>query len=343
MVTLRHPDGLIADVATRGAALSALWVPDRDGHRSNVVLGHAAPPDQPPERTFFGSTIGRVTGRIADRAFALDGTRHVLDSLDGHTCHHGGPGGFDTLDWQLQHADTSSARLQLHSADGDQGFPGGLDVTAEYRLADAMTLEIDYTARCDRPTVVNLTHHAFWNLAGEGAATVADHLLEIPASRIAALDRLLLPTGALLEVTGSAFDFRRARELRAGLVDATDTQLRHAGGYDHYWVMDTPPAYSTGRRLMARLQDPASGRRLDVLSNQPGLQVYSGNFLDGRLRGASGRPYLRHSAICLEPQGFPDAANQPAFPAITLRPGETYRNRIAYQFHYDTPKPTGPC
>ncbi|MDY1032925.1 aldose epimerase family protein [Stenotrophomonas sp. CFBP8980] len=335
MVMLENAHGLRAEIAQRGAALAAMWVPDRDGQFADVVLGHAEQRQRTSDRSFFGASIGRVAGRISTAGFLLEGQHHPLDSVDGLTTHHGGPDGFDARDWQWLGVRRDRARLQLVSPHGDQGFPGALTVTVDYRLDDTDTLHVDYAATCDRPTVVNLTHHPFWNLAGEGAGAVDAHLLTLPASRMVALSAALTPTGQRPEVAGSAFDFRRARLIGEALSVTGDPQLQLAGGLDHYWILDAPA--DAGVRPAARLHDPHSGRVLDVLSDQAGVQVYSGNFLDGSLQGASGRPYHAHAAICIEPQAYPDAMNQPALPDITLQPGAVYRNRIRYRFSKDTP------
>jgi len=335
MVMLANAKGLRAEIAQRGAALAGMWVPDRDGQLADVVLGHAPQRQRTSGRAFLGASIGRVAGRISTAGFMLGGQHHRLDSVDGLTTHHGGPEGFDARDWQWLGVRRDRARLQLVSPHGDQGFPGALTVTVDYRLDDTDTLHVDYAATCDRPTVVNLTHHPFWNLAGEGAGAVDAHLLTLPASRTVALDAALLPTGQVRDVADSAFDFRRARVIGDALSVRGDAQLQVAGGLDHYWILDTPAG--AGVRAAARLHDPHSGRVLDVSSDQAGVQVYSGNFLDGNLQGASGRPYHARAAICIEPQAFPDAMNQPSFPDITLQPGAVYRNRIRYRFSKDTP------
>lgn len=330
MVTLHNRQGVRAEIVARGAALASLWLPDRSGAMADVVLGHGDDDARQQGRAFFGASIGRVAGRIRDARFVLDGAIHALASADSHSCLHGGPQGFDTRDWQWLDVAPDSARLQLVSAHGDQGFPGQLTVTVAYRFDDANGLHVDYSATCDRPTVVNLTHHPFWNLAGEGAGSVEAHQLTVPASTMLALDDTLLPTGQRLGVAHTAFDFRTARAVGEGLRDTHDRQLRAAGGYDHYWILDE--AADSQLRPTARLCDPHSGRVLELLSNQPGVQIYSGNFLDGSASGRSGRPYRAHAAICLEPQGFPDAPNQPTFPSIRLQPGQTWRNHILYRF-----------
>ncbi len=334
MVMLRNVQGLQAEIVQRGAALAGMWVPDRAGRLADVVLGYPDANAHRGNRAFLGASIGRVAGRISGARFVLDGCVHRLASMDGRTCHHGGPQGFDVQDWQWLDIQSDRARLQWTSPHGDQGFPGELQVIVDYRLDDSDTLHVDYTATCDRPTVVNLTHHPFWNLAGEGAGTVDDHLLTVPASSFVALNEALTPTGELLGVCGRAFDLRQARAIGRALDGPDDAQVQVAGGFDHYWILEDSVAATP--RLAARLHDPHSGRVLDVLSDQPGLQVYTGNFLDGSTHGASGRPYRARGAVCLEPQGYPDAVNQPTFPSIELRPGQVYRNRILYRFSQDT-------
>ncbi len=334
MVVLSNVHGLQAEIAQHGAALAAMRVPDRGGSVADVVLGHLDATARRESRSFLGSSVGRVAGRISGACFDLDGQQHTLASVDGCTCLHGGPAGFDTRPWQWLDVQNDRARLQLISPDDDQGFPGELRITVEYTLDDTDALHVEYTATCDRATAVSLTHHPFWNLAGEGAGTVDAHRLTLPASSFLELRPDLTPTGRRLDVTGSAFDFRDERALGDGLSDRDDAQLQRAAGFDHYWILDTQVPGAL--RLAARLHEPSSGRVLHVWIDQPGLQVYTGNFLDGSLQGRSGRSYRARGAICLEPQGFPDAMNHPEFPSIVLRPGEVYRNRIVYRFSKDT-------
>lgn len=337
-VVLRSPHGLVAEVDARGGSLGALWLPDRAGRRVNVVLGHADPVAPAAGRDFFGASVGRVAGRIAGARFPLDGREYTLPANDGTACLHGGSDGFDMRVWQWRQVEAHRAVLRLVSDDGDQGFPGALTVDVEYRFDPTGALHVLYTARCDRPTVVNLTHHPFWNLAGEGERSIDDHMLTLPASSFVALDAALLPTGETRRVDGSVFDFRAGRTLGAALHDIDDAQLQLAGGYDHYWVLDQ--AVDGTVRPAARLHHPASGRVLDVLSDQPGLQVYSGNFLDGRVSGPSGRPYGRHAGVCLEPQALPGAVHDEASSPIRLLPGQCYRNHVVYRFLREPPADT---
>ncbi|MFT3761812.1 MAG: aldose epimerase family protein [Pseudoxanthomonas sp.] len=329
-VMLRNRHGLCAEVTNLGAALSAMWAPDRNGRRADVVLGYAGIGARVARRDYFGVSVGRVAGRISRARFALDASEVVLDANESGACLHGGPHGFDTRVWRWLAVDAQRARLQLISDDGDQGFPGRLSVEVEYRLDDADELWVEYSAVCDRPTVVNLTHHPFWNLAGEGAGAVDGHELTLFASRFAVLDEALLPTGEIRRVDASAFDFRTPRRIADGLRDSADPQLRAAGGYDHYWILDEDTA--AGVRLAARLSEPGSGRVLEVFTDQPGLQFYSGNFLDGSVTGKSAKRYRARAGLCLEPQAFPDAANRPEFPSIRVEAGQIYRNRIGYRF-----------
>lgn len=329
-VVLRSPQGAVADVDARGGSLAGLWLPDRAGRLANVVLGPADPAASATRRDFFGASVGRVAGRIAGARFALDGREYTLPANDGEACLHGGPQGFDTRVWQWRQVEAHRAVLRLVSDDGDQGFPGALTVDVEYRFDPTGALHVLYTARCDRPTVVNLTHHPFWNLAGEGEGSIGEHVLTLPAASFVALDAALLPTGETRRVEGGLFDFRTGRPLGAALRDTDDAQLQLAGGYDHYWILDH--AVDGTLRTAARLHHPASGRVLEVLSDQPGLQVYSGNFLDGRVTGPSGRAYGRHAGVCLEPQALPGAVHDEALPSIRLLPGQCYRNHLVYRF-----------
>lgn len=330
-VVLRNTHGLVATITCQGAALAGMWVPDRNGVLADVVLGHGDVARRVDRRDFMGVSVGRVAGRIPRARFALDGREFPLQPNADGACLHGGPRGFDTRAWTWISVDAHCARLRLISGDGDQGFPGTLVVDVEYRLEDTDTLRVEYAATCDRPTVVNLTHHPFWNLGGEGAGRIDGHSLTLPASSFAVLDASLMPTGEIRPVDGSVFDFRAPRLIGDGLHASHDAQVSLAGGYDHYWVLDGTAG--DGMRLAARLHDPASGRVLELITDQPGLQFYSGNFLDGSVVGKSGTRHHAQHGLCLEPQAFPDAVNRPQFPSIRLDPGDTYRNRIAYRFH----------
>lgn len=332
-VTLRH-GALVATILSWGATLQALHVPDRDGKAADITAGFATIDDYIAHSPYFGASIGRVANRIAGGRFILDGIAYSIGCNNGANALHGGPEGFDRRLWTVGAAgvdDRDGAaflRMTLLSEDGDQGFPGTLSVTAEWRLyADQLTLV--YTATTDQPTIVNLTNHAYWNLAGDGDDDATGHELMIPAAQYLPVDEGLIPTGETRAVARTPFDFRQPMPIGARLA-AHDEQLRIGGGYDHNWCLrDTilsEPA------LSCRLHDPRSGRTLELWSDHPGLQFYSGNFLDGSFAGKSGAPYRHRSAIALEPQLFPDTPNQPAFGSCRLAPGETYRHAMAWRF-----------
>lgn len=333
-ITLVNRRGMSATILSYGATLQSLIVPDREGVLADVTLGHASLAEYLGQTQYFGSSVGRVANRIAGGRFVLDGEAYAVPCNNGPNALHGGPGGFDKALWDVAEVRSVSepmVRFRHVSPHGDQGFPGQLTVTATYMLSDAGALTIDYAATTDKPTVVNLTNHAYWNLAGEGAATGAmDHVLMIPAAHFLPTDVSAIPTGAFSPVEGTPFDFREPTAISARVGDTAHEQIRIGSGYDHNWVVartrsDTP-------RLVARLSHPASGRTLDVLSTEPGVQFYSGNFLDGSTTGKSGQCYRKGDGIALEPQMFPDTPNRPEFGAIRLAPGEAYRHRIVLNF-----------
>ncbi|MGZ4335405.1 MAG: aldose epimerase family protein [Gaiellaceae bacterium] len=318
LFTLGGPGGVEASVMTYGAALQALLAPDRDGHCENVGLGFATL-DGYVENTghFFGATVGRYANRIAGARFALDGIVHEVDRNDGQSCLHGGARGFDTRVWDVVEAADGMLRLAYSSPDGEMGFPGKLDVRVEYRL-EGTELRIDYEAATSAPTVVNLTNHTCWNLAGEGSGSVEGHVLTLNASAFTPVDANLVPNGEIRPVDGTPLDFRVPTPIGA-----------RGCGFDHNVVVDRR---DDSLVLAARVLEPASGRTLDVLTTEPGLQLYTGTFLDGSLVGTSGRPYRRGDCIALETQHFPDSPNRPAFPSTVLRPGETFRSTTVFRF-----------
>lgn len=316
-----------------GAAIQSLVVPDRNGNRADVALGYASLDDYLAGSEYFGATVGRVANRIARGRFELDGETVEVPANNGVNSLHGGPAGFDKALWNvvaIEEGEAPSVTFGLTSADGDQGYPGTLRVTATYSMKGD-TLSIEYRAATDRPTVVNISSHAYWNLAGEGGAEGAmDHLLTIPADHFLPTDAGAIPTGEFREVEGTVFDFREPTPIGLRVRDASDEQIRFGRGYDHNWVIARDLAQSP--RLLATLDHPGSGRRLEIRSNQPGLQFYSGNFLDGRVAGKAGRFYRQGDGIALEPQKFPDTPNRPEFGSVRLDPGETYRNLIELRF-----------
>jgi aldose 1-epimerase len=333
-VTLVNARGLRAVVLTYGATLQAMWVPDRDGVLADVTLGHDGIAPYLDQPQFFGSSVGRVANRIAGGRFVLDGAEYRVPANNGPNALHGGPKGFDKALWDIVAltADPAPQVVLAHvSPDGDQGFPGTLGVTATYTLGDDETLAITYRAETDRPTLVNLTNHAYWNLAGEGAAGGAmDHVLTIPAEHVLPTDATAIPTGEFAAVEGTPFDFRTPTAIGARVRDARHEQIRIGHGYDHNWVVARER--STSPRLVARLEHPGSGRVLDVLSTEPGVQFYSGNFLDGSSIGKAGQAYRMGDAVALEPQMFPDTPNRPEFGSLRLDPGAVYEHRMAFRF-----------
>lgn len=333
-VTLVNRHGISVTLITYGGTLQSVRVPDRDGMFADVTLGHATLQPYLDQPQFFGSTVGRVANRIAGGRFTIDGQEYRVPANDGPNALHGGPHGFDKVLWEVLDVSAEpepKVVLALTSPDGDQGFPGALQVTATHTLSDNGALAIEYRARTDRPTLINLTNHAYWNLAGEGATEGAmGHILTIPADHFLPTDVTAIPNGEFAPVAGTPFDFRSPTTIGARVRDGKHEQIRIGRGYDHNWVIAR--GRSDMPRLVARLEHPSSGRVLEVLSTEPGVQFYSGNFLDGSSIGKSGRCYRMGDGVALEPQMFPDAANQPDFGSIRLDPGEEYRHALAFRF-----------
>lgn len=328
--TLVSAGGLRARVITYGAALNTLELPDQEGMPADVVLGFDDVAGYEQGDAFIGATIGRYPNRIAGGRFTLDGRTHHLATNDrGHTL-HGGPGGFHTVLWEgaaLEAPDGAGVRLTHVSPDGDQGFPGRLTAAVEYVLGDDDSLTLRYEARADAPTPAALTHHSYFNLRGAGQGGIGGHLLLVEADRFTPVDATLIPTGERRAVEGTPFDFRAPTAIEARL-GADDEQIRRGHGYDHNFELRRADA---GLCLAARVAEPESGRVLDVWTTEPGLQLYSGNFL-AVARGKRGRAYGRHEGFCLEPQPFPDSPNQPGFPDTILRPGQVYRSETVFRF-----------
>lgn len=332
-ITLRNAAGMEVVLLTFGATLQALRVPDREGQFADVTTGFASIDGYLARHPYFGSSVGRVANRIAGGRFTLDGCEYRLPVNNGPNSLHGGAQGFDRVNWRIVAIGDSnepSVTMAMESPDGDQGYPGCLAVEAVWCLGDENCLSVTYTATCDAPTIVNLTNHAYWNLAGEGSGSALDHLLEIAGDAFLPTDASAIPTGERRAVAGTPFDFRDAVPIGARIRDTGEEQLRIGRGYDHNWIVGE--GVSETPRTVARLSDPASGRTMVLRSNQPGLQFYSGNFLDGSLIGKAGRAYRMGDAIALEPQAFPDTPNQPDFGSIRLAPGATYRHAIEWQF-----------
>lgn len=332
-ITLINNKGVSATILTYGATLQALKAPDRTGLVADIVLGHDTLKPYVETPNYFGITVGRYANRIAGGRFTLDGKTYQLTQNDKQNSLHGGVKGFDKHVWQVadvRQGDTASVTLTLTSPDGDQGYPGTLSVKTTYALDENNVLSMTYEAATDKPTIVNMTNHAIFNLAGEGSPLgILRHKLTLPASHYTPVNAALIPTGELKPVDGTVFDFRKGRVLSDGLRDGTDPQIVAGRGYDHNFAIDS--GLTPKQKLTARLEDPDSGRVLEVYSTQPGIQVYTGNFLDGTLVGKQGHLYRMSDGIALEPQKFPDAPNQPAFTTARVDPGKPYRHDMSFR------------
>lgn len=329
---LRNGRGMTLSFIAQGGIVTALDVADRQGRPGNVVLGFADTAAYATQRNFFGTVAGRYANRIGNARFTLDGTEYRLAANDGPNSLHGGMVGFDKKIWAVTPLSGSSAALRYTSPDGEEGYPGALAVTMTYTVTEANEFRIDYEATTDKPTIVNLTNHSYFNLAGEGAGDILGHLLEINADRITPTDANLIPTGEFLPVAGTPFDFRHAAPIGAR-IRVNHPQLAMGRGYDMNYVITRSDA--AGLALAARVHEPTTGRVMEVHTTEPGVQFYSGNFLESRLPGASGRLYRSGDGFCLETQHFPDSPNKPHFPTTTLRPGETYRTTTLFRFSTD--------
>ena len=317
-------------VTNLGGHIVEILAPDRAGRVADVTLGYRDFAGYLGDKDDFGSLVGRYANRIAKGRFTLDRKTYTLAVNNGPNSLHGGPTGFQKRVWApkvVSGPDGDALELTYVSKDGEEGYPGTLTAKVVYSLRKDGGLAIDYTATTDAPTVVNLTNHAYFNLAGEGEGTILGHEMQIEADHFTPVDATLIPTGKLQRVEGTPFDFRKPVAI-GSRIDAADEQLKAGGGYDHNFVLRGKMGEL---RLAARVREPKSGRVLEVLTTEPGIQFYSGNFLDGTVVGKSGKPYVRRGAFCLEAQHFPDSPNQPSFPPVVLRPGQTYRQTTVYR------------
>lgn len=332
-VTLDDGHGFTARVITLGAALQSLTLPDRDGKFADVALAYSDLHDYLTNPQYFGASVGRYANRIDQGRFTLDGKSYQLSINDNGDTLHGGKVGFNMVNWKVLKVVKSpdpSVTMQYVSPNDDQGFPGKLTATATYTLKAGHKLEIDYTATTDAPTIVNITNHTYWNLSGEGSGSVMEDILTIPADEITPTNATQIPTGAFLPVANTDFDFRKGKPIGQDIRDGKDIQLIYGHGYDMNWVISRHKA--SAPRLVAKVVDPHSGRVLELYSEQPGLQFYSGNFLNGTTYGPSQRTYRQGDAFVLEPQLFPDTPNHPDFGSAVLLPGQTYHNNLTYVF-----------
>lgn len=331
LYTLRNPSGMEMTVTNFGARVVELWVPDREGRFADVVLGHQTL-DRYVNFTgerFLGATIGRVGNRICQGRFMLDSVAYTVPVNNAPNSLHGGEKGFDMVVWNAEQVAPGKLILTYLSADGEQGFPGTLDVEMTYELTDDNAFVVTHHATTDRRTVVNLTHHAFFNLHGAGEGSINDHILTIHADRFTPVDSTLIPTGELAPVEGTPMDFRVPTAI-GERVDAPFEQLGHGSGYDHNWVLNRSSA--SDLELAATLYEPQSGRSMEVWTTEPGLQFYSGNFFDGTQIGKGGKSYDYRASLALETQHFPDSPNQSGFPSTVLDPGQQYNHVCVYKF-----------
>lgn len=332
--TMRNSSGMEVKVINYGGIITQLIVPDKDGKMEDVVLGYDSLQPYLQSSPYFGAVVGRYGNRIANGTFSLDGKQFTLAKNNNGQHLHGGVKGFDKVYWEIEPVDSSAgAALRLHyvSPDGEEGYPGNLDIYVIYYLKDDNELVIDYRATTDQLTVVNLTQHSYFNLSGNAKRDILGHELQILADRFVPVNKVLIPTGELAPVTGTPFDFRNPKPIGRD-IGANHEQLAFGKGYDHCWVLNKA---NNDMTLAAVLTDSISGRRMEVSTTEPGLQFYSGNFLDGSNIGKSNTPYTHRMGLCLETEHFPDSPNQPAFPSVQLRPGETYHSRTAYRFTLD--------
>jgi aldose 1-epimerase len=332
-VRLCGEKGFELAVMTFGAAVQSLHAPDREGRCADVVLGHDDLAGYLARRSLFGASVGRCANRIAGASFLLDGRRVNVTANDGVNSLHGGAAGFDRRLWSidaLADGATPSVRLAYVSPDGEEGYPGTLSARVTYAVTEGTGFSITFEAMTDRPTVVNLTHHGFFNLGGVATAeSVLDHELLIAADAYLPVDDALIPLGAPEPVASTPFDFTRAWPIGARIRDG-HVQVRLGRGYDHNFCLEG--GRTEVPRLAARVRHPASGRTMELLTDQPGLQFYSGNFLDGTVAGKHGRLHRQSDAFCLEPQAWPDAPNRPDYPSVRLDPGQVYRHVSIYRF-----------
>jgi len=325
LYTLTNAGGLTMRVATYGAIVVALETPDRDGRMRDVVLGYDTLTDYVSDTPYFGAACGRYANRIAGATFALDGVQYTLATNDERNSLHGGLRGFDKVVWGAEPIDDDDGpgvRFTHTSPDGDEGYPGTLSIDMLYELTDDNAFRITYRATTDKPTVVNLTNHSYFNLAGAGSGDILGHVLTLDADHYTPVDDTLIPTGELRAVAGTPLDFRTPEPIGARIRDV-------AGGYDHNFVLRLQDG---SLAHCATVVEPESGRVMDVYTTEPGVQLYTGNFLDGHHIGKGGVAYEQHYGFCLETQHYPDSPNQPAFPSTVLRPGDVYSQVTAYQF-----------
>jgi aldose 1-epimerase len=329
LYTLTNANGMEAKIMNYGAIVVSLKAPDRGGKLADVVLGFDSFEGYLSDHPYFGAVVGRYGNRIAKGRFSLNGKEYKLATNNGPNALHGGLKGFDKQIWQAQPVGNSGLRLTYVSKDGEEGYPGTLTTTVEYTLTDANELKLAYTASTDKDTILNVTNHSYFNLAGEGSGNILGHRVQLFADRFTPVDSTLIPTGELKPVANTPFDFRQPHTIGERIDAAGDEQIKFGGGYDHNWVLN-----GTMGTLhpAARVSEPKSGRVLEVLTTEPGVQFYTGNFLDGTIKGKGGKAYNRRYGFCLETQHFPNSPNQPKFPSTVLKAGQKFASNTVFKF-----------
>ncbi len=326
--TISNAGGMSAQIINYGAIVVSLKTPDRSGGMNDVILGFDNLDGYVNDKSFQGAIVGRYGNRIGKGKFSLDGREYQLTINDGFNHLHGGKTGFFKAVWRAEQVNGSTLRLSLESPDGDEGYPGNVKIVVIYTVTDDNALRIDYRGTTDSPTILNPTNHCYFNLTGSPQNSILEHELTIAADYFTPVDNQLIPTGEIREVAGTPMDFRTIKVVGRD-INTEYEQLLFGKGFDHNWVLN---GYKGEVHPVATLYDPMSGRIMDVLTDQPGLQVYSGNFLDGSIIGKCGIPYNYRTALCLETQAFPDTPNKPNFPSVVLRPGEEFKRTTTYRF-----------
>ncbi len=332
LYTLKNAHGMEVKITNYGGIITSIKVPDKGNKFGDVVLGFNNLMTYLGNNPFFGAIIGRYANRIGNAKFSIDGKEYTLAKNNWANSLHGGVKGFDKVLWEAEPVtgkESQSLKLTYMSKDGEEGFPGNLNVTVTYTLKEDNSFQIDYHATTDKTTVVNLSNHTYWNLAGEGSGNILDHQLMLNASAFTPVDRGSIPTGEIRSVEGTPMDFRRPEAI-GKRIGADYEQLKFSNGYDHNWVIDSSD--NAKPTLAATVYEPVSGRYMEVYTTEPGVQFYSGNFLNDKIIGKSGKGYGPRSALCLETQHYPDSPNKPDFPPVVLKPGETYRTTTIYKF-----------
>ncbi len=328
LYTLKNKNGLELYTINYGLRVISLFAPDKNGQFADIVLGYKTIDEYMNDNNYFGGVVGRYANRVAFGKFTMDKKNYQLTVNSKQNMLHGGKYGFDKVVWDVVNADSNSITFSYVSPDMEEGFPGTVTVKVKYTLTDDNEFKIEYEATTDKNTIINLAQHSYFNLRGEGDPTILDQILEINAANITPVDTMLIPSGELMPVENTPFDFRTPKAIGLQIGDTSNAQIKVGPGYDHNWVLTKD---STELSLAARMSDTASGRVLEVYTTEPGLQFYSGNFLNGTSIGKSGKPYMFRSAVALETQHFPDSPNQPNFPSTILKPGEKYTHTCIYK------------